>query len=485
MRNNLVKIIFFAFAYLAITTLLYFYFLTDKKNRTNVYLSQQIDKLKSEFKATKNTYEKLSSFVYDELRSDTNFLNLLKNGDKDRLYKYLLPYYQLLKKYQIHYLSIDLANGKTLINMHKPTISSPKKRSNIFSTTQDNNDIVIEFSRPIYSDHTLLGVFRSAISYNVFKNELKRLFSGYYEYILKSDLINKNVFRYGNYLFIQSDLHPQYYYEENAIKNQTTKAKNLIHAINTKIKPILKNRLGKNANFALVTKIGDDYYTISFLAISYKHRHIGYLISYKKDNTLALFDTIFIQNLLFGSILVLILLAFIYYFLHVRYKFESMAVTDKLTGIYNRHKFYEVAQVEVDRSRRNGKPFSIIIFDIDHFKKINDHYGHDVGDYVLAAIAKLVSKNIRKYDFFFRWGGEEFVILSPETDAEGAFKLAEKIRKLVESFPFEKVGKVTISLGLSQFYPESDKGVEDVIKRADNALYQSKREGRNKTNIAL
>ncbi len=485
MSSNWIKFLFFAFAYIAISTLLYLYFDLDRNNRTNVYLAQQIEKLKSEFKATKNTYEKLSSFVYDELSQDQKFLQLLAQEEKIALYNYLTPYYKLLKRYHIHYLSILTPEGKPLLHMHKPQKRNVPVKEKPFSSKKANTDIVIEFKRPVYFQKRLIGFLATAISYNVFKNELQKLFGGYYEYILKSSLINKSVFSYGNYLFIQSDIHPDYYYEESSMKSRSALSKSLMHSINLTIKEPLKDRLGKNANFALVTKVKGKYYIVSFLAISYQKKHIGYLISYKQDDTVALFNTIFLQNILVSNILVLILLAFIYYFLHVRLKFEQMAVTDKLTGLYNRHKFYEVAEQEVDRAKRHGRPFSVIIFDIDHFKKINDTYGHDVGDYVLAAIAKLVKKHIRKYDYLFRWGGEEFLILSPETDHKGAFKLAEKLRNLIENFPFEKVGQVTVSIGISQFYPETDMSVDETIKRADNALYQSKREGRNRTNIAL
>ena len=482
MRANLVKILFFILAYLAISTLLYFYFAIDKKNRTTVYLTQQIEKLKSEFKATKNTYDKLGSFVYDELTSDKRFLELLQKGDRSSIYNYLLPYYKILRRYNIQYLTLLGPDGKTLLKMHKPTLK-PTRSTKPFA--ENESRLMIEFKKPIYMQNRLIGFFKSAISYNVLKSELQRLFKGYYEYVIKSHLINKDIFRYGNYLFIQSDLNPRYFYEESSYRKQNSKAKELIHAINLTIKDLVANRLGQNANFALVTRVNGTYYVVSFLAISYNDTHIGYLISYKKDDTIKLFNTIFLQNLLFSNLLVIIFLAFIYYFLHVRYRFEEMAVTDKLTGLFNRHKLYEIADHEVTRSKRTGEPFSIIIFDIDHFKKINDTYGHDVGDYVLAAVAKLVQKHIRKYDYLFRWGGEEFVILSPHTDSKGAYKLAEKIRRLIESFEFEKVGHISVSLGVSQFYPETDENIESVIKRADNALYQSKREGRNKTNIAL
>jgi diguanylate cyclase (GGDEF)-like protein len=221
------------------------------------------------------------------------------------------------------------------------------------------------------------------------------------------------------------------------------------------------------------------------LAISSQNHNLGYLISYKKDANIAVFDTIFWENVLLSNVLILLILGFIAYMLHTKEQFEKMAITDKLTGLYNRYKFYSVAQQELNRSKRHKHPFSLIIFDIDHFKKINDTYGHDVGDRVLKTVAKLVRKNVRKYDYVFRWGGEEFIILAPETDINGALKLAEKIRTIIASHHFAKIGHVTISAGIAQFVEDIDKGIDSIVKRADNALYLAKHEGRNRSRIAL
>jgi diguanylate cyclase (GGDEF)-like protein len=158
---------------------------------------------------------------------------------------------------------------------------------------------------------------------------------------------------------------------------------------------------------------------------------------------------------------------------------ERLATTDKLTGAYNRVKFEEIIEKEIERIRRYRLPFSLIMFDIDRFKEANDHYGHIVGDYVLTMIADIVKGNIRTLDYFVRWGGDEFVIIVPECTCDEACSLAEKIRKIVEDYRFDKVGKVTISSGIVEAL-ESD--TEDtLLKRADNAMYVAKGEGGNRS----
>ncbi|RUM48188.1 MAG: GGDEF domain-containing protein [Hydrogenothermus sp.] len=163
-------------------------------------------------------------------------------------------------------------------------------------------------------------------------------------------------------------------------------------------------------------------------------------------------------------------------------RFKHLAETDRLTGLFNKGKFNEVLKKEIERAKRYKRPLSLIIFDIDHFKRINDTYGHKVGDEVLRELAKVIKSIIRKTDFVVRWGGEEFVILAPETDLDGALKLAEKLRQTVEKHQFPTVKNVTISLGVAQYIDEETP--EEFIIRADMALYKAKENGRNRVEVA-
>lgn len=160
---------------------------------------------------------------------------------------------------------------------------------------------------------------------------------------------------------------------------------------------------------------------------------------------------------------------------------ERIATIDKLTGIFNRHKFEELFALENERYERYSHPLSLILIDIDHFKVINDTFGHDVGDEVLIHLAKTIQENIRKIDIFARWGGEEFLILSPNSNFNNIHLLAEKLRAAIEKTSFEKVGHITISLGISTFI-ENDSFAE-LFKRADNGLYSAKENGRNQIGI--
>lgn len=157
---------------------------------------------------------------------------------------------------------------------------------------------------------------------------------------------------------------------------------------------------------------------------------------------------------------------------------RRLANTDGLTGLYNRSKIEQILTIEVLRSRRYKHPLSIIIADIDHFKIVNDTYGHNVGDVVLSGIASLMKQHVREVDTVGRWGGEEFLIVCPETRVEGAIKLAEKLRKKIEKHHFKEIGIKTVSMGTAEL--EIDDWDEDIIKRADKNLYKAKRAGRNR-----
>jgi diguanylate cyclase (GGDEF)-like protein len=163
-------------------------------------------------------------------------------------------------------------------------------------------------------------------------------------------------------------------------------------------------------------------------------------------------------------------------------KFERQAMHDPLTHLPNRRGMREFLKLEFSRAKRSGLPMSVLICDIDFFKKINDQYGHDAGDAVLVSLANLVSSALRRSDKISRWGGEEFLFLLPETDSGEAFDIAEKIRILVEKHEFVYDGlpiKTTLSFGLKQVSLEAN--IDHCINIADMFLYEAKSSGRNIT----
>jgi len=162
-------------------------------------------------------------------------------------------------------------------------------------------------------------------------------------------------------------------------------------------------------------------------------------------------------------------------------KLKGFAEFDELTGIYNRRKFNDLLTYHINKFKRYKTEFSLVFIDLDNFKKINDTYGHAVGDIILQKFVQITKENIRDVDIFARWGGEEFTLLLPNTDIENAYIVSEKIRKAIENYHDPIIGSFTVSLGVTSITAKDT--LESLIEKSDKALYKAKREGKNKTVI--
>lgn len=169
-----------------------------------------------------------------------------------------------------------------------------------------------------------------------------------------------------------------------------------------------------------------------------------------------------------------------------RQEVHVLANTDDLTQIFNRRHFFELAERELERSRRNGHSLAIVLFDVDDFKQINDSLGHLAGDRVLHEMCRACQVVVRPYDVFARFGGEEFVFLLPDTDETRAGAFADRLRQLIaeKNVPFNSINvQITVSIGVAVFDSKLDT-LDDLISRADNALYIAKRLGKNRLEVA-
>ena len=164
-------------------------------------------------------------------------------------------------------------------------------------------------------------------------------------------------------------------------------------------------------------------------------------------------------------------------------KLREMATTDELTGAFNRHHFMEVGRREISRAKRYGRPLSLLVLDLDFFKGINDTLGHEAGDRVLKATCDALKKVFRSEDVLGRHGGDEFVVLLPETSPDHAFGVAERLRATIARNAVKIAGDVSVtttaSFGVAGLANVGNESVEDVIRAADRAMYKAKEEGRN------
>ncbi len=163
-------------------------------------------------------------------------------------------------------------------------------------------------------------------------------------------------------------------------------------------------------------------------------------------------------------------------------------IKDPLTGLYNRYSFKDMLKSEIDRAKRYDRHLSLLMIDIDYFKKINDEFGHIIGDHILVRLASILQSSFRKTDIITRFGGEEFAIILPETEISHATILAERIRRKIQQHDYsELIGAVhlTVSIGISNYHTPLSKPDVTLLHSADQALYAAKRNGRNKVCISL
>lgn len=173
--------------------------------------------------------------------------------------------------------------------------------------------------------------------------------------------------------------------------------------------------------------------------------------------------------------------------LRLRDNLKDLSIRDALTGLFNRRHMQETLTLELPRAARTGGPLSLVILDLDNFKKFNDTFGHDAGDMVLRALGSAITRNLRQGDVAFRYGGEEFMVVLPQTGAAQGAAVAERVRAAVEALRLDYDGRrltgFSASLGVATF-PECGDTAETLILAADRALYVSKASGKNRVTMA-
>ncbi|WP_432666421.1 GGDEF domain-containing protein [Wukongibacter baidiensis] len=204
---------------------------------------------------------------------------------------------------------------------------------------------------------------------------------------------------------------------------------------------------------------------------------ISQILSERKINNYKKSFILFFLNLILVVIIIILIKKY------VKDTLESLVNYDGLTKSFNRNYFNEFLKSQIKISERYNKDLSLLILDIDYFKKVNDEHGHYTGDNVLKELSNIVHENIRQSDVFARIGGEEFALILPETSVENAMILSEKLRSMIERHNFNGVGQITISVGISEF--SMGDNPDTIYKKADIALYKAKNNGRNRCEIEV
>lgn len=456
-------------------------------------------------------YENFSnSIFYSTIDNDTikDYLFQANHGDdeakalmRERLASELDETHMLITKYNFRQFHFQLANGDSFYRFHLPEkfgdnlldIRESMRIANLeqrYITGFEEGRIFsgYRFVYPLNYQGEHVGSIEISISPQCILEELYALDSRRdLGFMIAKDIMEETVFDDQQGRYHTSFISAEYVSDVEVTSLTEDREQSLkLHQNRDfveELQDLTKKGLSEKDAISMFMQHDKKAYLIQFRPIQdISNRTVGYFYGFKEDGqALAIIESRIIVASLATAIAIILIFLVIYAYVRQR-EIQRLAMVDKLTGLYNRHSFYMLANREVARSNRNGDALTVAMLDIDFFKRVNDNYGHATGDDVLQVTAGLTKESIRATDILARFGGEEFVLLMPAIDIDKAALVAERIRSAVELHEFSEVGNITVSIGLSERIGEENINV--TIARADAALYEAKASGRNKVCLA-
>lgn len=336
---------------------------------------------------------------------------------------------------------------------------------------------------PLFDDGNFVGTVELSYSFEAIRQQAKTLYPAHYDLILAKSVVEKTNFVEERSNYSVSSLSPDFY-SDNQLEAVVDPliSRELLVTINQKIQKQFKKILLSDTYGVCMTTIDDQDYLVMFNPLQSFDRHkVGYVIAYVLDKEIASiqknFIAMFLMVILFATVVTSLLTGLVYRLRLNQSLLSALANTDKLTKVANRSYIASQIKYFIGYTSRHQQSLSLIFFDIDYFKKINDNYGHQVGDEALVDLCRIIQKRLRESDILGRWGGEEFIIILPNTPLSQACSVAEELRIIIEKYHFRH-GPMSCSFGVVQL--EEGEGRESVIARADHFLYEAKKSGRNR-----
>lgn len=472
------------------------------------YIQNRLLVLESTINSISRTYEDFAAYIFEKSINTLPVLELIKEANqaddqrkavlRQQLYEMLQNDYQSIQRFNYRQLHFHLKNGDSFLRFHAPDLYG----DNLLSVRESIRIANVEkrytfgfeegrifngfrFVFPLFYGDEHIGSVEVSISLSAVVKQLIDLYpENRLIFMLKREVVESTVFDnqqsnyspsplFSDYMvdnkFIQEIREYgrifEYYQDESLINEIRTKAEHKIHA---------------DQAFGMDIRYQNQNYLTLFLPLkNIKGEVVGYYVSIVEDegNLTTILNQKNLNQIVLLAVLTSLTTALLFFNLGVL-KVKRMAETDLLTGVYNRRYFLEIGQQLIEEQAKRASHFCILMLDVDHFKMINDQFGHAVGDVVLVEVVKTIKSGLRASDLLARWGGEEFVVLLKDTSEQNGVAVAERVRKLVESHSFEPVGRVTISGGVACF-ENGSRSLEHLINRADAALYQAKSNGRN------
>jgi len=504
---------FYAFLSIVVLSLIlytpaYLFLNGQTQEKETLHVNNQLKKAAIEFEAVTNTYAMVSQTVFENNINKEEILSLIKRANKaddegkaqlrQELYSKLTPLYKNLEKTNIRQLHFHLKNSVSFLRFHRPEKFGDSLEGVRYSINKVNRTFKPEHGfeegrvfngfrhvYPLIYKNKFAGTVEISYSFNAVRTEQMKLSKASYNFILRKEVVASKVWKSELSNYEDSTLSQKYLQDTKTLEQPSSSdfSKEELQEINQNIASIAAQKLDSEVEFFIPSKLhGKDVLVMFIPVLNVENNQVAYFISYAYDNVLTVIHkTAKVETFASLIISIIVSILFVLYVLSQKRAanaLERLATVDPLTNIANRNKLNMILDKSIHLAQRYKLPLSVIFFDIDHFKKINDTHGHDAGDTVLTTIATLISKHIRQSDIFARWGGEEFIIVLPETEHDKAHMLAERFRKIIEAYHFLPDVNVTCSFGVTQLHHDDDETA--LLKRVDNALYSAKEHGRNK-----
>lgn len=474
--------------------------------RKDEYYEARYNELDFQLDSTLNSYASFSSYFYEKLVNNDYVLSSIqkayhgdtntRNNIRKELYDYFIDDYNLMVDYDIRQFHFHFPDTVSFLRMHTPNKFGDSLESVRYSVYYTNKyrKVVSGFEEgkifngfryvyPLdYKGEQIGSVEISVSMTTVLKALTKENKAKDYAMILSRKVVESKVFEDQLSNYSTSPISEDFLFDNEF--NSSNEKRNLLDKSELKtlfnsIKKQKNKDLNQYKELNFIVKHNKKIYEIIMIPIyNVEKLPVGYFISVSPDIRYNFMNQQHLLNISMMTIIFLSIMVLAYYISINRELLINLSLTDRLTKIDNRRKFDEDLNREILKSKRSKNNLSLIMFDIDKFKKINDRYGHQIGDVVLEKLASIIKQNVRSEDFLARFGGEEFILILTSTNELDAFDKAEKLRKLVEETVFESVGKVTISCGVYQFKVSDT--YDDVIKNVDTAMYRAKESGRNR-----
>ncbi|MBN2817144.1 MAG: diguanylate cyclase [Campylobacterales bacterium] len=487
--------------FVVLYTLSYFFLELYKSIRVDEILSEQKNYLTLSYNQGIDRFESISHNVALSMQSDRVLTSLVKEVNSSNLellhkkiYNHLAPEFEKLKTSDVMGIQIATPDGISIVRMHekehfgddltqsRPMIKSVnEKRVHIHGFEEGKTSHAFREAFPLYYEREYIGVIEVLFSSTRLQDYTMRASSIHTHFI-----VDKNVFKTNEWKsnsqepYRQSIEHKDYLFSLNS---------HMLHDVleessRVLIKPLRKEidaGFTKGETFALYQVVGSEAKVLVFFAV--KHfvdaKTVAYLVSYV--SVPKLYDLLQTIGFLKVIIFLILLVAFIVLKQLLLQKERTLKELkyDALTTVVSRKYFMDYISEKRDFLKNTERPFCMVMADIDHFKNVNDTFGHQYGDEVLKEFAAILKSSVRHEDIVARYGGEEFLILL-RTDIENASLIVETIRKKIENTLFgEDEISITGSFGLTEYTLEEEVNMEELISRADKALYRAKEQGRN------